>query len=85
MFVPGTYWTVKDTAPLEVHDGYLVKLGSGRFLFDELRSLKYSYFAKELQESLNLFYVAITRAKERLYLYSTVPKNRSWPPSMARL
>ncbi len=80
VFIPFTDWYVKDLAPIDTHKGYLVhlkRIERGNYkvpLPDELEKKRLSLIAEEAQELLNLFYVAVTRAEEALYLYLTLPK-----------
>ncbi len=74
VFVPFTDFTVRDFTPIEVVESkqdpeqkYIVQLKEP--LPEELLKYRYKIFAKNLQEELHLFYVALTRAKEKLYLF----------------
>ena len=84
VFIPSTDWRIKEKVPITVHNNHLVALGKTQYLPDELREEKFSYYAKEVHESINLFYVALTRARERLYVYSTVVRS-GWPPSLSTI
>ncbi len=78
VFIPFTDWRIKDNAPIDKHNDKLVYL-SGT-LSEELQYVKYTLWAKEIQELLNLFYVAITRAEEELHLFVTCPKGGGLKP-----
>ncbi len=86
VFIPFTDWYVRDRTPIDVHEGYLVhlkKIETDEYkipLPDELERRRLSIIAAEAQELLNLFYVAVTRAKEALYLYLTLPKKGNLKP-----
>ena len=75
VFVPFTNWGLHHKGLVDVHQGHLVALGSPRELPPELQELRARLLAKEAQELLNLFYVAVTRAEEALYLFLTVGKS----------
>ena len=72
VFIPFTNWTLHPWGMVEVNQGRLAILGSKEELPQELRRLKAQLLAKEAQELLNLFYVAVTRAEEALYLFITL-------------
>ena len=71
VFVPFTDWSQVDRAPITFHNGKMVRLGGIVKLDEELGALREGIFGKTLKEHINLFYVALTRAKKRLYLFIT--------------
>ena len=71
VFVPFTDWTQIDRAPLGIYDEKLVHLRGVVKLDEKLGAFRDSIFAETLKEHLNLFYVAVTRARKRLYLFLT--------------
>ncbi len=69
VFIPFTDWSTKKDW-IEVHRDHLVYLsGPVERLPEELSDLKCKILIEEAQETLNLFYVALTRAEQRLYVY----------------
>ena len=74
VFIPFTDWYPASLAPVEVYEGQLVHLKEP--LSEELQKLRDEIRAEECQEALNLFYVAITRAREALYLFLNLSKGR---------
>ena len=78
VFIPFTDWRIKNKAPIDKHNDQLVYLSSN--LSEELQNVKYTLWAKEIQELLNLFYVAITRAEEELHLFVTCTKDKGLKP-----
>ncbi len=75
VFVPFTHWALHTKEVVEVHNGQLLVLGKEDALPLELRELKAEMVAQEVQELLNLLYVAVTRAEESLYLFITRHKS----------
>ncbi len=71
VFVPFTDWKLHHQGMVEVHEERLAVLGSYEALPPKLQELKARLLAQQAQELLNLFYVAITRAEEALYLFLT--------------
>ncbi len=81
VFVPFTDWGIADLSPIEItEEGYLVQLGKDAQNCNKLSLIREKIFARTLHEHLNLFYVAVTRAKERLYLFLTLPNRPSRKP-----
>ncbi|MBW1975982.1 MAG: UvrD-helicase domain-containing protein [Deltaproteobacteria bacterium] len=76
VFIPFTDWTIRDMTPVDVHNGYLVHLQKP--LSEELEKVRMRLMAEEAQELLNLFYVAVTRAEEALYLFLTPSRRRGF-------
>ncbi|MDQ7032682.1 MAG: UvrD-helicase domain-containing protein [Desulfonauticus sp.] len=74
VFIPFTDWRIQTKPQIAKYNNYLVYLG--KHLSDELTDFKFQRTAKEAQELLNLFYVAITRAKQELYLFLTCPSTK---------
>ena len=72
VFIPFTDWRIRDLSPIEVHERHLVHLSGS--LTEELERFRLKLRAEEAQELMNLFYVAVTRAKEALYLFVTCNK-----------
>ncbi|MCX7822732.1 MAG: UvrD-helicase domain-containing protein [Syntrophobacterales bacterium] len=72
VFIPFTDWRIGELSPIEIHKGRLIHL-TGK-LSKELEYLKFELRAREAQEILNLFYVALTRAKEAIYCFITCPR-----------
>ena len=78
VFIPFTDWRIRDLSPIEVHDGHLVHLKNP--LPEDLERLRLKIRAEKAQELLNLFYVAVTRAEEALYLFITCPEGGGLRP-----
>jgi len=84
VFVPFTNWNTLEKNPIvkdEIDDGgtkkeCLVLLGDQKYLDERLAAKKERINAEKIQEELNLFYVALTRAKEALYLFVTICGNK---------
>ncbi len=72
VFVPFTDWAPDTREVIKNFNNRIVHLS--RPMPKEVEEFMYQQRAKEVQEILNLFYVAITRAKNRLYLYLTIPR-----------
>ncbi|OCC15247.1 Helicase domain protein [Dissulfuribacter thermophilus] len=78
VFIPFTDWQIKDRTPVDVYNNSLVYLGGK--LNNELLRVRGQIWAMEVLESLNLFYVALTRAMERIYFFVTLPKTSGLKP-----
>ncbi len=74
VFVPIVGWRIEEE-PYAIHNGNLIYLKSG-LLCEEHREIKFRERAKQFIETLNLIYVAFTRAKEELYIYVEEPDKR---------
>lgn len=68
VIVPYTSWRIGKDVPIIVNKNHLIRLGDKRSLPTHLRRKKFEIISKEFIETINLFYVALTRAKEKLYL-----------------
>lgn len=68
VIVPYTSWRIGKDVPIIVNKNHLIRLGDKRSLPTHLRRKKFEITSKEFIETINLFYVALTRAKEKLYL-----------------
>ncbi len=79
VFIPFTDWFIRDRTPVIVEDGALIQLTSK--LPDEWQKKRQKLIAEEAQELINLFYVAVTRAKESLYLYLNLGQRGAKPVS----
>lgn len=78
VFIPFTNWRINDLSPVVIHDGFLIHLKKP--LTEELERKRLTLIAEEAQELLNLFYVAVTRARESLYLYLSLVKGGGLKP-----
>ncbi len=85
VFIPFTDWQIRDLSPIDVvcYNGdhekkCLVHLKEP--LPDELILHRYKLIAKEIQEEIHLFYVALTRAREKLYLFLPMYKHVGLTP-----
>ena len=74
VIVPFTDWIQVEKSPIVLHQGKLVILSGVTKIDEELGPLREGIFAETLKEHINLFYVAATRAKQRLYLFLTKKK-----------
>ncbi|MCX8041306.1 MAG: UvrD-helicase domain-containing protein [Thermodesulfobacteriaceae bacterium] len=80
VFIPFTDFTLRDLTPVEVIERnqipkqkYIVHLKEP--LPEELLKKRYRIFSKNIQEEIHLFYVALTRAKDKLYLFLPIYKS----------
>ena len=73
VFVPFTGWGLKDRSPVKFHEekGCLVHLTKYAKYVPELDDMLSEHVARHFQDAINLFYVALTRAKRKLYLFLT--------------
>jgi len=73
VFLPFTNWYMDNPVIFELIEEdnkiALVHLGDTKKLPEELKILKARYVLKNRQEMLHLFYVALTRAKEKLFIF----------------
>lgn len=69
VFIPFTNWSVVNRAPVTICDRKLILLAGN--LSEDLERLRQQIIAEEAVELINLFYVAVTRAREALYCYLT--------------
>ncbi len=80
VFIPFTDWSPQHDL-IEVYEDSLVYIGGNlERLPEELKSLKEKTLLEATQEAINLFYVAVTRAEESLYMYlrPRPPKGGGW-------
>ena len=81
VFIPFTNWTVVDSTPIVIDgEGHLVVLGSESKYSEHLSRMREMEWGKVLLENLNLFYVAVTRARRGLYLFITHPEKGQRKP-----
>ncbi len=78
VFIPFTNWKIQARPPVEIVDGRLAYLKGG--LPQDLDEMRGRMRAKEAMELINLFYVAVTRASERLYINLTMPEGGGLKP-----
>ncbi len=82
VFLPFTDWRLNHYNLFEEveKEGKKCLVSLSKNLPEELNLLKGKKLAKEAQEILNLFYVALTRAKKRLYLFFPIYPTRGRTP-----
>ncbi len=81
VLVPFTDWRIKNFSPLVVKDKELVCLSSkADVLSEDIKLCRQRLRAQEAQELLNLFYVAVTRAKLGVYCYLFNTTKKGAPP-----
>ena len=78
VFIPFLDWRIKNYSPVTTYKNYLIQLKKD--ISEELELLRQRERSQEAQELLNLFYVAVTRAKEYLYLYLDIGNVRGSKP-----
>ncbi|MGB9667520.1 MAG: UvrD-helicase domain-containing protein [Thermosulfidibacteraceae bacterium] len=75
VIVPYRDWSVVTKRVITVHEGKLIYLGELDLLERDLKMKKFDTISREFIELINLFYVAITRAQDKLYII--IPKKAS--------
>lgn len=78
VFIPFTDWYITDRNPVIIDHDELIQLS--KKLPDKWEKKRQKIIAEEAQELINLFYVAVTRAKESLYLYLTLGQGKGAKP-----
>ena len=82
VFLPFTDWRLNYQNLFEEveKDGKKCLISLSKNLPEELKFLRGKRLAREAQETLNLFYVALTRARKRLYLFFPIYQMRGSTP-----